>query len=143
MSQKWNDRFMEMAELVAGWSKDPSTKVGALIVDHDRRVVATGYNGFPRGVNDDPGRYETKMVKYKMIVHSEANAILNAVKSVRDCTMYTTKYPCSECAKLIIQSGIARVITPEPSKEGIWAEDSEYSRAMFRESMVFVEIWKP
>lgn len=135
---KWDDRFMEMARLLSTWSKDPSTKVGAVIVDEERRIVGTGYNGFPRHVKDDPVRYEEKLVKYSMIVHSEANAILNAAKSVRGCTMYSTKFPCSECTKLIIQSGVARVIAPIPSPEGKWADDARFSKAMFSEALVLV-----
>jgi dCMP deaminase len=142
VSQKWDERFMQLASHFATWSKDPSTKVGAVIVDHDRRLVGTGYNGFPRGVGDEPERYVEKMVKYKLVVHAEANAIMNAVKSVRDCTLYATKYPCSECAKLIIQMGISRIIAPPPaSDDSVWAEDSKFSTRMFREAVVSVYVW--
>lgn len=133
---KWDDRFMKLAIHVAEWSKDPSTKVGAVIVDGERRVVGMGYNGFPRGVNDDPSRYSVKAVKYRLVVHSEANAILNANGIVTDCTLYTTKFPCTECAKLIIQSSIARVFTPLPSQNEPWAEDANYSMQMFNEAGV-------
>jgi len=136
---KWNKRFMELAASIATWSKDPSTKVGAVIVDCNRRVVGTGYNGFPRGVGDDVERYEEKVVKYKLVVHSEANSILNAVKEVRDCTLYTTKFPCTECTKLIIQSGIASVVTPPPSDDGsVWAEDAKFSIRMLREAGIWI-----
>lgn len=132
---KWIQRFADLAALVSGWSKDPSTKVGAVIVDHSCRVLSLGYNGFPRGVSDDAVRYEQKNVKYAMIVHSEANAILNAGHSVRECVMITTKSPCSECAKLIIQSGITDVYSPEPTP-GRWADDSMIARQMFQEAGV-------
>lgn len=135
---QWDNRFMQMAELVASWSKDPSTKVGAIIVDYDRRIIGTGYNGFPRGVNDSPERYEDKPVKYKLVVHSEANAILNAVRSVSGQTLYTTKYPCSECAKLIIQSGISLVVTPPPGTNEPWATDAEFTKTMLKEACVMV-----
>ncbi len=133
---KWHLRFLKLADHVAGWSKDPSTKVGAVIIDKDRRVVGMGYNGFPRGVLDSSERYENRPVKYKMIVHSEANAILNARTSVRDCTMYSTKFPCSECAKLIIQSEISEIYAPAPKADEVWTEDSHFSRQMFKEADV-------
>lgn len=132
---------MELAAHFATWSKDPSTKVGAVIVDDCRRVIAQGYNGFPRGVRDDPERYETKMVKYKLVVHAEANAILNAVAKVSGAMLYCTKYPCSECAKLIIQSGIYRVVAPKPEMGGVWAEDAEFSIQMLREADVIVDFY--
>lgn len=135
---------MELASHFATWSKDPSTKVGAVIIDHDRRVVGSGYNGFPRGVIDNEDRYIEKMVKYKMVVHAEANSILNAVKSVRDCTLYATKFPCTECTKLIIQSGVCRVIAPTLVEDGsVWAEDAKFSITMLREAYVAVYAWTP
>ena len=77
-TDKWDSRFMEMAELVSTWSKDPSTQIGVVIVDPLRRIVSTGYNGFPRGLSDAPERYEERSVKYAHIVHGELNAILSA-----------------------------------------------------------------
>lgn len=135
---KWDARFMALAAHVADWSKDPSTKVGAVIVDSMRVVRGIGYNGFPRGVDDDIERYANKPTKYKMIVHSEANAILNANASVNSCAMYTTKFPCSECAKLIIQSGICQVFAPAPTGSGPWVEDAKFSFTMFKEAGVAV-----
>lgn len=141
---KWDNRFMELAAHFAGWSKDPSTKVGAVVIDHDRRLVGSGYNGFPRGVLDIAERYEEKFVKYKMVVHAEANSILNAVNSVRDCSLYATKFPCTECAKLIIQQGISRVIAPPLADDGsTWAEDGKFSTQMFREAGIAVYAWTP
>lgn len=133
---KWDNRFLELAEFIAQWSKDPSTKVGAVIVDHDRIIIGTGYNGFPRGVVDDPDTYENRPAKYKQIVHAEANAIINSTLKVRGFTLYTTKFPCSECTKLIIQSGIARVITPRLVPHSSWAVDAEWSRRMMQEACV-------
>jgi dCMP deaminase len=143
--KKWDERFIELAKHVAQWSKDPSTKVGAVITDDHRRVVSLGYNGFPRGVVDDPERYETRMVKYKMIVHAEANALTSASKSVGGCTLYATKFPCSECAKLIIQMGIWRVVAPmklqasnpDPSLER-WIEDATYAHQMMSEAAIVI-----
>ena len=86
--RKWNMRFLEMAKMVGSWSKDPSTKVGAVIVDDNRRVVSLGYNGFPKGVADN-NRLEDRNEKYKMIVHAERNALLFANVSVKDATIFT------------------------------------------------------
>lgn len=117
-SNKWDDRFIAMAQLIAGWSKDPSTKVGAVIVDDARRIISHGYNGFPRGVDDNPHRYEQKLVKHEMVVHAEVNAILNAKSPVTGCTLYSTFFPCPRCAAVMIQAGIKKVITiPNESDE--------------------------
>jgi dCMP deaminase len=106
----WDRRYMAVAEQVASWSKDPNTKVGAVIVDLDGKIVATGYNGFPRGVKDLPERYDIQAVKYAYVVHAELNAILNATQCLNDTILYVTLSPCRECAKAIIQSGIKMVI---------------------------------
>lgn len=139
-ASKWEQRFMDLARHVGDWSKDPSTKVGAVIVDGDRRVLAHGYNGFPRYVTDSDDRYSEKSVKYRFVVHAEANAILNALTTVRGMMIYCTKYPCSECVKLIIQSGIAKVVCPAPATDGIWAEDASFATTMLRESATIVRI---
>lgn len=135
----WNDRFLALAHHVAGWSKDPSTKVGAVIVDPQKRVVGMGFNGFPRGVDDDPARYAERALKYKLVVHAEANAILNATASVVGCTLYATLFPCHECAKLIVQAGIAKVVAPFPEL-GRWSDSHSYSDLMFSEAGVEVEL---
>src|SRR4030095_6132808 len=94
LSNKWHIRFMELARHVATWSRDPSTQTGSVIVDPEtKRVRSMGYNGFPRGVKDTEERYADRPTKYKMIVHCEANALMNADLSVRGCILYTTKFP--------------------------------------------------
>ena len=110
----WDEYFMGVAILSSKRSKDPSTQVGACIVNNDKKIVGIGYNGFPIGINDDEfpwgknGNYvETK---YPYVVHAEPNAILNATTSLKDCTIYVTLFPCCECAKLIIQSGIKEIV---------------------------------
>lgn len=128
----WDVHFMEMATLIATRSKDPNRKVGAVIVDECRRAIGSGYNGFPRGVRDDPDRYENKLVKLKLIVHAEANAILNS-NGGRKYALFCTSYPCSECAKLIIQSGISRVVSPRVRDGSAWKEDAEFTAQMFDE----------
>ena len=111
----WDTRFLNLAEHISKWSKDPSTKVGAVIVDTNRRIVSTGYNGFPVGVMDSYDRLTDRDTKYEMIIHAEANAILFAHQRMNGMTLYTTPFqPCSRCASLIIQSGISRVISYDP-----------------------------
>lgn len=107
---KWDDKYMSLASHVAQWSKDPSTKVGAVVVSERNTVASLGYNGFPRGVDDARNRYDDRERKYELVVHAEANAILSASRDVTNHTLYTTLAPCNECMKLVIQSGIKRVV---------------------------------
>lgn len=110
----WTEYFMGIAHLSALRSKDPSTQVGAVIVDDEHKVVAIGYNGFPRGISDDIYPWDregnTLDTKYPYVVHAELNAILNAPRSVKNCTIYVSLFPCNECAKAIIQSGITEIV---------------------------------
>ena len=111
----WDEYFMGVALLAAMRSKDPSTQVGACIVDDDNRILSTGYNGFPRGCSDDefPWGREGGFsdTKYPYVVHAELNAILNAGgKNLASSRLYVALFPCNECAKAIIQSGIKEVI---------------------------------
>ena len=131
---KWADRFLALAEHIAEWSYDPSTKVGAVIVDDKHRVISMGYNGFPRGVRDLSRRYADKETKHLYVCHAERNALDNAPMSVEGCTMYVALLPCNECAKSIIQNGIAKVITHKPDREDKF--NWEVTRTMFREAGV-------
>lgn len=110
----WDEYFMGLAHLSALRSKDPNTQVGACIVDENNKVVSIGYNGMPRGCNDSdyPWGREGGMLdtKYAYVVHAELNAILNSPRSVSGCTVYVSLFPCNECAKAIIQSGIKKVV---------------------------------
>jgi dCMP deaminase len=111
---KWDLRFFEMAVLVSSWSKDPGTRVGAALVG-DRRILATGYNGFPSGIDDNPERYANREVKLAYTVHAEVNALLNAAKNgakTEGSALYATFHPCVNCAAAIIQGGIRRVVCP-------------------------------
>jgi dCMP deaminase len=108
---KWDHRFLRLAEHVAQWSKDPSTQVGCVLVNDQRIVVGMGYNGFPRGVDDNGERYRDRAVKYLMVQHAEANAILNASATIRGATAYVTHPCCSSCMGLLIQAGVSRVVT--------------------------------
>ena len=111
----WDEYFMGIALLSAKRSKDPSTQVGACIVNQFNKIVGIGYNGFPIGCSDDelPWQREANEInktKYPYVVHAEANAILNSTKDLHDGRMYVDLFPCNECAKLIIQSGICEII---------------------------------
>jgi dCMP deaminase len=101
-----------MACLVGGWSKDPSTKTGAVLVDAQKRVVSVGYNGFPAPVVDD-ARLQSRALKYEIIVHAEVNALMFAQRAVVGCTLYTSPFmSCSRCAAMMIQAGIRRHVAP-------------------------------
>ncbi len=118
-SSTWDQRFMLLAHEIAHWSKESGRRVGAVIVGPDREIRSTGFNGFPRGVRDDiPERHSRETgAKYLWSSHAERNAIYNAARigvSVKGCVMYVPWYPCVECAKAIIQSGISEVVGNAP-----------------------------
>lgn len=110
----WDEYFMGIALLSAQRSKDPSTQVGACIVNEDQRIVGTGYNGFPRGCSDDefPWAREGDFgeTKYPFVSHAELNAVLNSTTPLKNCTIYVALFPCNECAKVVIQAGITEVV---------------------------------
>lgn len=136
--KKWDGRFIDLAYFISTWSKDPSTRVGAVIVDDDHRIVSVGYNGFPQNITDND-RLEDRDTKYKIVVHGEINAILFANKSVKGCTLYTVPFePCPRCAGLIIQSGIKRVVAPINSNSR-WEEEFRMSRELFQEAGIVLE----
>lgn len=136
-SHKWNLRFFEMAHLVASWSKDPSTKVGAVIVDTNRRIISTGYNGFATGVNDSMVRLNDRDLKYKMVLHAEENAIMFAKRDLSGCILYvTTLPPCSHCASLIVQSGISQVYAEKKPIPDRWKDSFVLTSSIFNEGGV-------
>ena len=113
----WDKRFIDVANMVATWSKDPGTKCGAVLVS-ERRIIATGYNGFPQGIEDHNSRYVNRETKLALTVHAEVNAILNAAKNgakTENATLYITWPPCVRCATAIIQAGVTRVVRPHLS----------------------------
>ena len=139
MSEKWDRRFLALAATIAEWSKDPSTKTGAVIVRPDRTIASVGYNGFPRGMSDDLALYEDREVKYGRIIHCEINAILNASEGVRGYTLYTWPFmSCDRCAVQIIQSGIKRVVAPTaPLHVQLrWKKEINRAVSFFREAGV-------
>jgi dCMP deaminase len=114
-SRTWDRRYLELAQLVASWSKDPSTHVGAVIVRPDLTIASTGFNGFPRRMDDKAEWYEDREVKYSRIIHAEINALVHALERVAGYTLYTwPMLPCDRCAVQVIQAGIGRVVAPMP-----------------------------
>jgi dCMP deaminase len=132
---------MGMAEHVSLLSKDPSTKVGAVIFDERRRLVSAGYNGFARGVADSQTRLHDRETKYKLTLHAEKNAIMFATAPLHGCTLVVTHPCCSQCAALVIQSGISHVVwkAPVSSFRERWAADLKLTREQFKEACVAVE----
>lgn len=133
---------MDMAFKMAERSKDPSTQVGAVIVDRDKNIVSTGYNGAARGVHDTPERYE-RPTKYGFVVHAEANAVFAAARrgvSTEDGTIYVTHTPCSSCADAIIQAGITCVVIGPGLVKGDWSSQMAGATARFNEAGVVVEM---
>ena len=136
---KWDLRYLGLCAYIAQWSKDPSTKVGAVIVDHKNRIVSQGFNGFPRGVKDLHRRYNNRETKLNMVIHAEENALIFAQRSVEGCTAYVWPLPpCSNCAAKLIQAGISRVVSRTPNPNSKWKESIERSISMFEEAGVEV-----
>jgi dCMP deaminase len=138
---KWDRRFLRIAEEVRLWSKDPGTKVGCVLVN-ERRIISTGYNGFPQTISDDLDRYNDREYKLSVTVHAEANAILNAAKNgtrVQGSTLYVTFPPCSQCASAIIQAGVAQIVCPDPaSAPERWRSNFQAANNLFYEAGVKV-----
>mgnify|MGYP003304155349 CR=1 FL=1 len=138
MQEKWDRRFLRLAQEISSWSKDPSKQIGAVAVNSDRRILATGYNGFPKGIEDTPERYANRTIKYDLVVHAEMNCIYNATFngiSLKDSTLYVWGLPvCHDCAKGLIQVGIKRVVTPEIETPERWLESLALTEQMFEEA---------
>lgn len=142
----WDQRFLDLAQHVAGWSKDPSTKVGAVIADPaDRRVLSMGFNGFPRGIADIPGRLNDRTLKLQFVAHAERNALDQAEQPVKGMTLYSTLFPCAECCKSIIQRGIKRVHTCAPGSEQWkrWESSMRFSAVLLGEAGVQLTFSQP
>lgn len=137
---KWDERFLALAEHIAQWSHDPSTKVGAVITRPDRTISSVGYNGLPKRVHDTEDRLSHRETKYEMTVHAEANAILHATERPVGYTIYTWPFqPCSRCAGLIIQSGLKRVVAPLYEGDR-WTESFALASQMFAEAFVRLDL---
>lgn len=140
----WDKRFLDTAALVSTWSKDPSTKCGAVIVRPDRTIVSTGYNGFPKGTSDAPELYADRETKYSRVVHAEVNAVLHANEPLEGYTIYT--WPpgfgpsCDRCTTVIIQSGIKKVVHVQDTSDfaSRWKEPAQRGLDMYAEAGVEV-----
>lgn len=142
MIDRWDRRFLDLAKHISSWSKDPSTKVGAVVTHTTkRRVISMGFNGFPAGIEDSEERLGDRAVKYEMVVHAEQNALLFAGRQADGCTLYVTPLaPCARCAVIIIQAGIVRVVAPKPDfEQEKWGEQARISDTMFREAGLTVD----
>lgn len=134
----WRDRFLALAAHVARWSKDPSTKVGAVAVDASRRVLETGYNGLPRGVEDLPERME-RPAKYFWTAHAEANLVAHAARArLEGTTVYVTHLCCNECTKLLINAGVAKIVVG-PGTTSMPEEVFDVAQTMLLEAGVVLE----
>ena len=140
MSAKWDIRFLNLATHISEWSKDPSTKVGCVVVGPDREIRSTGFNGFPRGIQDSDDRLTNRDLKYPLICHAEENAIMHAARiglALKGCTAYVTWPPCTRCARSLIQAGVSEIVIPSgleiPDR---WRDDFEMSMGLLREAGV-------
>lgn len=146
MSNKWDNRYMELAKAVSTWSKDPSKKIGAIAIGSKGQVLAQGFNGFPRGIDDTDERLNDRETKYKYVVHAEMNLIYNATFngiSLDGSTVYIYGLPlCSECAKGLIQVGIKRIVMSRDSLEDVdekWQDSFDLTLQLLNESGIH---WK-
>lgn len=105
----WSEYFMAIARTVSIRSKDPNTKVGAVLVDKDNRIIGTGYNGFPQAMIETPELWQ-RPIKYEYVVHAEVNCILHSTSNTKNSSLFVTMYPCKDCAKLIVNAGVKRII---------------------------------
>jgi dCMP deaminase len=143
----WDSRFMRLAEHIGTWSKDRSTRVGCVIVGPNREIRSTGYNGFPRGVDDTPDERHARPAKYKWTEHAERNAIYNAARigvSIQGCTMYVPWFPCMDCARGILQSGISVLVAYRPDlNHSQWGDDFRLALTLFEEAGVAIRWCEP
>lgn len=144
MSSKWDKRYISLAKEVSTWSKDPSKQIGAVAIGEKGQVLAQGYNGFPRGIEDTEQRYTDRNEKYKYVVHAEMNCIYNATfngVSLQGATIYISGLPvCSECAKGLIQVGVKRVVYQcEDDVPDIWKEHNETTIELLSEADISYE----
>lgn len=143
---KWDVRFLTIAASVASWSKDPGTCVGSVLVN-DRRILATGYNGFPAGLEDTAERYSNRELKLAYTVHAEVNALLNAAKNgaeTKGSILYVTFPPCVNCSTCIVQAGVSRVVCPSVSTAPErWKDNFQLGQNVLHEVGVSVSTFIP
>lgn len=138
--KKWHLRYLNLAEHISTWSKDPSSKVGAVAIDSNTgRILSEGYNGFPRGIIDSEERLNNRDIKYGLTIHAELNVVHNSSlsgTSIKKADLYVSGLPtCSTCALSIIQSGISRVIVRKKDiyKSEVWEEEWEHAKNLYDE----------
>ena len=143
LSSNWDTRYLALAWHFGTWSKDPSRQIGAVAIVPKGEIIAQGYNGFPRGIEDTDERYEVREEKYKYVVHAEMNCIYNAASngvSLKDSTVYVHGLPaCSECAKGLIQVGVKRVMAFSKDTPEIWIESNKLTEELFEEAGIEYE----
>jgi dCMP deaminase len=140
-AEGWGSKYTHLAKEISTWSKDPSTKVGAVVIGEHGQLLSQGYNGFPRGIKDSEERLNNRERKYELVVHAEMNAIYNASLSgvsLKDSTLYVYGLPiCNECAKGIIQVGIKKVVAMRPQiYNSQWDKSNKNAEALLREADV-------
>lgn len=142
--QKWDRRFLSICRTVSGWSKDPRQGVGAVIVGPNRQIVSTGYNGLPRKIKDRGWILNNRDAKLRHTIHAEENSILLAQRDVTGMTLYCYPIPpCIKCACMIIQTGIARVVTVENENDNPkWLEEGWQAIKLFKEAGIDVVVYK-
>ena len=140
----WHDHFMNLAMMVANKSKDPSTKVGAVIVDQGNRIISTGFNGFARGVADNAERLADRAFKYPATLHAELNAVIFAQRDLTNHRIYVWPMePCAHCTAALIQAGITEIYTRTPTEDQLerWGESFEIARRMREDPGVNLELF--
>jgi dCMP deaminase len=128
----WDDRLYALAKHVAGWSKDPGRKVGAVLTCDRGRVTVQGYNGFPRDVPDDPQWLGNPETRDQFTVHAEVNAVVNAARPLTGWSIYVTESPCNACALILVAAGVRRVVCADIRADSRWAESQRLARATLR-----------
>lgn len=136
----WNERFVELTKYIAGWSKDKNTQTAALIADDSNRIISVGYNGFPSGCNDEIHERYERPAKYLYTEHAERNAIYSAARngvSLKNTTMYLMWFPCADCSRAIIQSGITKLVCHKPDLDmPKWGEHFRAGLEMLSEANI-------
>lgn len=142
LNNRWVSRYLNLAKEISSWSRDPSTKVGAVIVRPDKTVASLGFNGLPKGVEDLEERLNNRDTKYAFTVHGEKNAILHARERMDGYSLFVYPFmPCADCAGAIIQSGIKTVVSLECDNKR-WNESFDFSKQMFSEAGVELKLFR-
>ncbi|WP_300778894.1 dCMP deaminase family protein [Enhydrobacter sp.] len=144
-TERWDRRFLELASLIGGWSKDRSAGTGCVIVGSDRLLRSSGYNGFVRGIDDNIAERHERPAKYSWTEHAERNAIYNAARlgiSLEGCTAYVNWFPCIDCARALVQAGIVRLVGLESNHlDSRWGAEFTFATEMLRESGVEIKLY--